>query len=213
MKKTLTRSAFILTLSILIFHFSFDENGAITEVYRSKSVALASVTEEQPVNSAINQISSVLSVPVAYGQDENGHPVSLAVPSIGLNSPVQEVGVNALGEMDVPSGKTNNVGWYKDGTVPGNIGSAVLDAHVFAAFKNLKNVKVGDDIILKDGDGHTLIFRVEEATVYAIKDVPLQRLFNANDGVRLNLITCAGNLTPDGKTYDHRLIVYAKLVE
>src|SRR5947208_1526342 len=44
---------------------------------------------------------------------EDSYPARLIIPSIGLDDSVLEVGLNAKGEMDVPDGKTKNVGWYK----------------------------------------------------------------------------------------------------
>jgi len=142
----------------------------------------------------------------------NDYPIELIVPSIKLDVPVVDVGVNAKGEMDVPDGSTKNVGWYEDGTIPGDTGSAVLDAHVFAAFKNLRYAKVGDDIYVKTKSGDTLHFKIEQSMVYKTAQVPLQLLFNRADEPRLNLITCAGKLTKDRSTYDHRLVDYAVLV-
>src|SRR4051812_49291612 len=56
-------------------------------------------------------------------------PAYIYIPSINLFSSVQGVGINKVGNMDVPSGHTANVGWYKYGVLPGNTGTAVLDAH------------------------------------------------------------------------------------
>ncbi len=139
-------------------------------------------------------------------------PVRLAIPSIKLDDPVQSVGLTKEGAMDVPDGRTKNVGWYQAGTVPGNAGSAVMDAHVFAAFSKLKNVKVGDMLYVTTATGQIQKFVVTKAQTYALADVPLQELFNKRDGAHLNLITCAGKLTADKSTYDHRLVVYATLV-
>ncbi len=114
--------------------------------------------------------------------------------------------------MDVPSGNTDNVGWYKNGTVPGQLGSAVLDAHVFAAFKNLKNLLPGSDIYLLMNSGNFLHFITTDAKIYALNEFSSIPLFNLADTQRLNLITCSGSLTKDHSTYDHRLVVYTKLV-
>lgn len=140
-----------------------------------------------------------------------GTPLRVRIPAIRLNNPVIPVGVNAKGEMDVPDGTTNNVGWYKGGTLPGAMGSAVLDAHVYAAFGRLDEVSVGDDIYVQTAEGE-LHFKVEETRVYKLADVPATRLFNRADDRRLNLITCAGTLVADRSTYTHRLVVYATLV-
>ena len=140
-------------------------------------------------------------------------PVAVAIPSVELNSPIQNMGVLPNGELDVPSGKTNNVGWYAAGTVPGDVGSAVFDAHVFAAFNRLDEVEAGEEILVKSADGEVQRFRVETAEVFKLKDLSPQYLFSRKDTKRLTLITCAGQLTADHSTYTHRLVVSAVLVE
>ena len=62
-------------------------------------------------------------------------------------------------------------------------------------------------------DGTELHFRVAETQVYKLEDVPRETLFNRADAERLNLITCAGKYLPFHETYDHRLIVYARLLD
>jgi LPXTG-site transpeptidase (sortase) family protein len=136
-------------------------------------------------------------------------PERLVIPAISLNDAVVQVGLTPNGEMAVPSGSTHNVGWYNKGTVPGEVGSAVLDAHVFAAFTNLQFLKPGDDIYVQGVDGKSVHFVVSQTRTYALADVPADILFNRADTARLNLITCAGNLTANHQTYDHRLIIYA----
>lgn len=138
-------------------------------------------------------------------------PTRLQIPRIKLDAPVQNVGINDKGEMDVPSGKSNNVGWYAYGTKPGEVGSAVMDAHVFAAFSKLKNVKVGDHLYVSTEAGEQLDFVVSETRVYKLEEVPREKLFAQNDTERLNLITCAGKYISSRRTYSHRLIVYATL--
>lgn len=136
----------------------------------------------------------------------------IVIPKVNLNAPIVPVGINARGEMDVPDGKTNNVGWYKGGTKPGQIGSAVLDAHVYAAFENINRLQPGDDVYITTDRGTKLHFEVEESIIYKLADVPLQRLFNRKDDRRLNLITCSGKFMPSINTYDRRLIVYTKFI-
>jgi len=140
-------------------------------------------------------------------------PVRLQIPRIKLNAPVQKVGVNEKGEMDVPSGKSGNVGWYAYGTKPGDVGSAVMDAHVYAAFAKLKNVKEGDHVYVTTESGEKLDFLVWGTATYKLEDVPREFLFAKNDAERLHLITCAGKYLSSSGTYSHRLIVYATLVE
>lgn len=141
-------------------------------------------------------------------------PVRLIIPSIGLDADIEHLGLNSKGEMDVPSGTSDNVGWYKHGTLPGNTGSAVIDAHVFAAFKNLKNIKNNADVYVVTSSGQKLHFKVASQAIYTLAELPgiTDSVFNRSDTQRLNLITCSGNLTADRSTYDHRLVVYTKFV-
>ncbi len=140
------------------------------------------------------------------------YPSTLIIPKIHLNDPIIQVGLTDAGLMAVPSGATSNIGWYKYGTVPGRAGNSVIDAHVFAAFSKLNRLAVGDSIIVDTVSGEKLTFVVIATTIYALADVPEDALFGATDEAHLNLITCAGNLTADHSTYDHRIIVYTKLV-
>lgn len=141
----------------------------------------------------------------------NEKPVRVIIPSINLDTSIIGMGINSKGELDVPSGDTNNVGWFSGGPRPGQVGSAVLDAHVFAAFENLKYAKIGDEVIIETDGGTRLRFIIEESTVYKLSDITSHMLFGRNDARRLNLITCAGN--PVGDTYSHRLVVYTRFVE
>jgi LPXTG-site transpeptidase (sortase) family protein len=140
------------------------------------------------------------------------YPVQLSIPTIKLSSAVIPVGLNDKGEMAVPSGSTSNVGWYKGGVLPGNPGTAVMDAHVFAAFSKLDALDVGDDLYVQTADNQRLHFVVRATRTYALGDLVPTMLFQQTDARHLNLITCAGNLTLDRTTYDHRLIIYTELV-
>lgn len=140
-------------------------------------------------------------------------PTWIMAPSIGLFSPMQGVGINEKGEMDVPPGDSNNVGWYEYGALPGQHGTAVLDAHVFAAFRNLNQVKPGEYIYIFMQSGRILSFKVTEAALYDLSTLSPYTLFEPyNSTKKINLITCAGNWSPYAATYSHRLIVSAELV-
>lgn len=137
----------------------------------------------------------------------------LVIPSINLDVAIGSVGLTATGNMGVINNPTE-VSWYKGGTVPGNIGSAVIGAHVFQAFAKLKDVKLGDSIYIDHEDGSQLHFVVTEIEVYPYTDAaPLQKIFDRSDTARLNLITCSGALTTDHATYDHRLVIFAELAD
>lgn len=150
-------------------------------------------------------------MPAATSSQASTYP-RLVIPSLGLNDTIVPVGLTSGGAMAVPSGKTNDVGWYDGGPQPGQPGSAVLDAHVFAAFAKLNNVQVGDPIYVQNEDGTQLEFKVTAVKEFALSHITSEDLFTPTGDRDLNLITCAGELTPDHSTYDHRLVIYTTLV-
>jgi sortase A len=147
-----------------------------------------------------------------YTPDPSEYPVRIVIPSIQLNAPVQHVGINSLGEMDVPDGTTPNVGWYQYGPLPGDLGNAVMDAHVFAAFKKLRYAKIGDEISVVTAGGAAKRFLITDSRVYPVSDVPMQAIFSG-ESEGLVLITCARKFLPHLNTYSHRLVVSATLIE
>jgi len=143
-------------------------------------------------------------------------PARLRIPSLGVDAHVQDVGIAKSGRMAVPSNYTD-VGWYRYGPAPGSVGSAVLDGHIDngfglgGVFRRLGELRPGDEILLETAGGEELRFVVEEASVYEVADVPVDRIFNRNDAARLNLITCEGVWDGESRSYSERLVVYAVL--
>jgi sortase A len=155
---------------------------------------------------------------IVVPRTEVGFPVRIVIPKIDLDTEVEQVGITYKGNMSTPK-SISNTGWYKYGTVPGEIGSSVIDGHVDngfnmpGVFSELKKLSPGDDIYVRTDKKEELHFVVVEKEVYPFKEVPLQKLFNRNDLSRLNLITCDGEWIDEEQTDENRLVVYAKLVE
>ena len=145
-------------------------------------------------------------------------PARLVIPALHVDASVQKVGVKADGNMATPS-NFSDVAWYKHGTVPGQLGSAVISGHVdnglalAGVFKHLPEIQIGDDVFIEQQDGSKLHFVVEAIESYPYKDAPVEKIFAQNDAARLNLVTCEGNWVKSEKTYDRRLVVFTKLVK
>ncbi|MFZ2150335.1 MAG: class F sortase [Minisyncoccia bacterium] len=146
-----------------------------------------------------------------------GYPIALSIPKINVNADIQKVGITAKGNMATPR-SFRNVGWYKYGTVPGNIGSAVIAGHVDnglslpAVFSKLSNLKEGDDIYITTDENKRLHFRVTGSEIYDFNEnVP--EIFRIREGKILRLITCTGAWLKEYRTHDERLVVSAVLVE
>lgn len=157
---------------------------------------------------------SVVPAPIAIGA-----PSKLIIPSIGVNAPVVPVGVNAKGNLGVPSDAVH-VAWYKYGPRPGTPGAAVIDGHLDtwntkeAVFYNLDKLAPGDNIDVKTATGQTFIFKVTAIKTYPYNatDASVQELFTTKSAVpELNLITCAGDWMKNQKEYTERLAVFSQL--
>lgn len=140
-------------------------------------------------------------------------PVRLEIPSLGIDAKVQYVGVNGKGEMGIPS-NFKDVAWYRYGTVPGQLGSAVIAGHVDnglalpVVFWRLKEMRVGNDVYVVARDGSKLRFTVTGIATYPYTESPAERIFGESDKARLNLITCAGSWLKGLRTYSERLVIY-----
>jgi len=148
----------------------------------------------------------------------NSIPVRLVIPSLNIDARIVEVGINPNGNMGTPA-KFSDVGWYKHGTLPGNMGSAVMAGHIdnglslAGVFKNLKTIKVGDRMTVTRVDGSSEDFIVIKIDTYGYRSAPAEEIFNQNDDSYVKLITCVGKWTAGDKTYDERLVVTARAID
>jgi LPXTG-site transpeptidase (sortase) family protein len=184
------------------------------------STTLAHALLNSPVDNdvvATNTTHDTTQLESTHAAAPGAYPVRLQIPSLNVDANVQYVGITAHGTMAVPNNFTD-VGWYKYGSVPGTQGSAVFAGHVDNAlalpgvFKHLQDIQPGADIYVITKDGNKLHFIVDEATAYAVNDVPTSRIFETSGSAHLNLITCEGSWVQSQKEYDHRLVVYSHLV-
>jgi LPXTG-site transpeptidase (sortase) family protein len=143
----------------------------------------------------------------------------LIVPSAHIDAPIETVGKTSDGNMAVPSqNQWDDVGWYANGPVPGERGSAVIDGHLDrpggapAVFWHLRELKPGDVVEVVNHEGKTLHFKVVKLQTYAPQMAPLATIFGNDSGMYLNLITCAGQWVPAEHQTTQRLVVYTELV-
>lgn len=142
-------------------------------------------------------------------------PARLQIPRIGVDAPVESVGVNAKGNMAVPS-VYSAVGWYENGPRPGAPGNSIMAGHLdnsrgmSAVFVRLKELQRGDRIYVSDRNDQALTFVVTGSELYAYTDSPGDAVFTSVGDAQLVLITCEGEWDPVAKSYDKRRVVYAR---
>ena len=144
-----------------------------------------------------------------------GLPRQLIIPAINVDAKVIYVGLDSKGAVDTPKGPAE-VAWYQLGPRPGQKGSAVITGHfgpwqtgAHSVFDNLHKLKNGDKIYVKDDQGVDLEFIVMESKIYQPTDSATE-VFNKNDGIYLNIITCSGEWLKNQKTYTERRVIFAK---
>ncbi|HEY4516183.1 MAG TPA: class F sortase [Candidatus Paceibacterota bacterium] len=145
-------------------------------------------------------------------------PIVMRIEKIGLDAPIVPVGKAASGSMAVPKGY-DEIGWYKHGVSPGEVGNAVFAGHVDngkgnpAIFSRLKDLTIGNTIEVENEDGQKILFKVTGMKLIPYNSEPQIEIFGPAKEARLNLITCDGTWIPRLKTYSDRLVVFTERVE
>jgi hypothetical protein len=142
-------------------------------------------------------------------------PVRLAVPDVGIDAPVDPVGVTRDGRMRLPD-DVDRVGWYRFGPAPGRPqGSAVLAGHVdswdqgLGALSRLRSVEPGRRIAVTDTAGRVTRWQVVTRRLVVKQHLPLARLFTRSGPPRLVLLTCGGPFDERLRSYRDNLVVVA----
>lgn len=145
-----------------------------------------------------------------------GVPVDLRIPRLGVKASIEKTGVDRAGQLEAPK-NPKQVGWYRNGTIPGKRGNAVIGGHVDwydgpAVFRGLGRLRRGDIVEVKNDYGRVLKFRVTDVGTYVNGALPLQRVVGKSRGYNLNLYTCDGVFDRNARDYSRRVIVYTELV-
>lgn len=146
-------------------------------------------------------------------------PVSVDIPAIGVSSKLLHLGVEANGDIRVPSIYTQagDAAWYKYSATPGQIGVSVIEGHLDsyagpAVFFRLGGLHIGDKVDVTLADGVTAVFRVTGVRAYAKSNFPAKTIYGATNFAALRLITCGGAFDYTTGHYLSSTVVFASLV-
>lgn len=142
-------------------------------------------------------------------------PVSIEIPSLGVTSEIMDLGLQDDGSMEVPPG-AYPAGWYTGAPTPGELGPAIIAAHVDwngdpGVFFELHEMQPGDDVVVQREDGSTALFRVDEVARYPKGQFPTDAVYGNLDHAGLRLITCGGDFDQAANSYVDNIVVYASL--
>lgn len=147
-------------------------------------------------------------------------PTAVRIPGIDVEAPVHGLGLDAQGQLTVPSGdRYDEVGWYDGSPTPGETGPAVLEGHVTGSghdpsvFFELGDTRKGDRIEVDREDGSTATFEVTQVKSTPKDDFPRIDVYGATDGPELRVITCGGTYDESAGRHLDNVIVFAELVK
>ncbi len=140
-------------------------------------------------------------------------PVRIVIPAIEVDETVIETGLLPSGAMEVAD--FGLAGWYGLGPKPGEVGPAVIAAHVSSVagpdvFYRLDELEEGDEIRIEDADGAEHAFTVTDRELQPKDQLPTERIWSEDDEPVLRLITCGGEFDPAARSHLANVIVYAE---
>lgn len=161
----------------------------------------------------VDQARSVLAEEVADRREQSMAGATLEIPAIGVSAPVTALGLNEDRTMEVPTDFAE-VGWYRYGPTPGEVGPAVLAGHVDdhtgpAVFFRLADLEPGDEVHVRRADGTTASFQVRRVEQHPKDAFPHDAVYGDTDEPALRLITCGGVFDRAERSHRDNIIVYA----
>lgn len=143
-------------------------------------------------------------------------PRAIYIDKIGVAAKILPMGVNTDNTLQSPE-TASDVGWYSGSAKPGKPGAMLFDGHSsetgthYGIFGNLISLVTGDHITIEKGDGTKITYKVASTKIISVADFKMNEMMTPYGGAAqgLNIITCTGKWTADGKTLDQRLLVFA----
>lgn len=164
-----------------------------------------------PAATAAPAVASTPGHAVQTAGTDAGQPTDLAIPTLGVDAPVVDLGTAPDGSQDVPD-SLSTVGWWRDGSRPGQSGNAVFVGHTASrtdgVFDDLGALKPGDRILVQADQPVTFtVTRTYEVTNADFADVAPQ-IYRTVGSPGIVLMTCS---TWNGSAYETTTVVHGRL--
>ncbi len=145
-------------------------------------------------------------------------PVSVSIPAIEVSAPIEPLGENPDGTVDVPALSTPFMtSWFDEGPAPGQRGPAALFGHVDTAFVGpavfyrLGDLRPGDTVSVTLADHRIAVFSVERVAMFPKDAFPTKAVYGPTPDPELRLITCGGPFDGFAHSYLDNVVVFARL--
>jgi LPXTG-site transpeptidase (sortase) family protein len=142
-------------------------------------------------------------------------PSRIRIVALAIDAPVAGVGLLPDGSMGVP----NNLwigAWLSSGARPGQAGNAVIAGHRGIGspglFGHLEKLRPGDRIHVSDASNGELVYEVTRVALLDMSADSQVQVFAPTAQQQLVLVTCFGHYSSTTLSYDHRLVVFSRLL-
>ncbi|PWW23453.1 sortase family protein [Geodermatophilus normandii] len=144
-------------------------------------------------------------------------PTRVSIPALDMTSRLMDLGLMRDGSMEVPPG-AYPAGWYDRSPTPGELGPAVLAAHVDwagqpGAFSGIDELVPGDEVVVDRADGTSAVFTVDRVEEHPKDEFPTDEVYGDIAHAGLRLITCGGAFDPESGDYLDNVVVFARLTD
>jgi hypothetical protein len=141
-------------------------------------------------------------------------PLWIRIPKIAVSAPVDPLGLNRDGTLQVPA-DFGRAGYYTGRPTPGATGPAIIVAHLDstsgpAVFARLRDLEPGDEVTVTRADRSSVIFVIDRLESYPKNAFPTSAVYDPTPGATLRLITCGGSFDRKAGHYRDNLIVFAR---
>jgi LPXTG-site transpeptidase (sortase) family protein len=127
------------------------------------------------------------------------NPVRIRIPAIGVDSPVNALGLAKDGSLAVPQPgpHLDQAAWFDQSPTPGQPGPAIIEGHVDSEtgpsiFFKLGDIRPGDQLHITRNDGTEVVFTVNAVRDYKKTSFPTTVVYGGHlDRPQLRLVTCS----------------------
>jgi sortase (surface protein transpeptidase) len=178
----------------------------------------ASVGESDPDRPDVSPADSfAVAVNVSEPVHDQRSPTRIEIPAIAVSAEIEPLHRAADGTLTTPA-DWGRAGWYAEGVVPGDRGSAVIVGHRDSArdgpavFYRLTELRQGDGVFVTSGDGLTERFVVDASRQVPKARFPTELVYGPRPTPELRLVTCTGEFDSAAGSYLDNLVVSAYAV-
>lgn len=137
------------------------------------------------------------------------------IPSIGVDAPTEMLHRNGAGNL-LPPQAWQSAGWYQEGTVPGQIGPAIIAGHIDSAigpavFARLDQLQPGATVSVSLSTGQNVTFVVTGSIDVSKDAFPTDEVYGPTPDPQLRLISCTGTFNQAIGHYDSNIVAFARL--